>query len=105
MQPSHHIAVHRILTAHAAPCRAIAPGTDGAIGRAQFHFDSAGNAEAVALLGQSNVALVRLRQALCAGDEAEAAAQREALARLASAWLGLTPLFQIAELLCPEGHS
>jgi len=105
MTTSHHIAVHRLIAAHAAAGGMIAPGTDGAIGRAQCHFERAGDARAVALLGKTNVALFRLRQALRDGDGAEAAAQRKALTTLADQWREHTPLFQVAQLFPAEGNA
>ena len=105
MPTSHHEAVHRVLSTHAAPCRRIALGVDGVIGRAQYHFESAGDPRALAMLAEANVALLRLRQALAANDEIEAAAQRPTLARLASDWRDNTPLFLVAGLFSAEGNA
>jgi hypothetical protein len=96
----HHAALYRLL-AGAAADRLLPPGTDGAIGRAQTHYD--GNPEATALLREVNLAVFRLRQSLLAGAEAECRAQREALSRLAGLWLYHAPLFHVAELLPAEG--
>src|SRR5438128_7723125 len=88
-----HEAVHRALAKEArATQRPPAPGTDGLFGRAQFHYDSLGDGEAVGLLEQMNVAMFRLRQALLAGDEAAYRAQRSALKKLSGAWLYHAPL-------------
>lgn len=105
MPTSHHVAVHRVLAAHAAPCRTIAVGADGVIGRAQCHFESQGDGEAVALLGRINLALFRLRQALRLRDETEAGAQRAILAAIADQWRDKTPLFEFAQLFPTEGNA
>lgn len=105
MEPSPHIAIHRILTAHAAPVRMIAQGTDGAIGRAQCHFERLGDALAVHLLAETSVALFRLRQALRDGDAAEAILQRDSLARIADRWREHTPLFEVAQLFPSQGNA
>ena len=97
---SHHAALYHLLTAGAAD-RLLPAGTEGAIGRAQVHYH--GDPEAAALLCEMNVAVFRLRQSLLAGAEAECRAQREALSRLAGAWLYHAPLFHVAALLPAEG--
>ena len=96
----HHAALYHLLTTGAAD-RLLPRGTEGAIGRAQAHYD--GHPEAEALLREMNLAVFRLRQSLRAGAEEEGRAQREALARLADAWLYHAPLFHVAELLPAEG--
>jgi hypothetical protein len=96
----HHAALYRLLTAGAV-ARLLPPGTEGAIGRAQAHYD--GHPEAEALLCEINLAVFRLRQSLLAGDEADCRAQREALSSLADSWLYHAPLFHVAELLPAEG--
>jgi hypothetical protein len=104
--PRFHIEVHHILTAHCAADRLlIAPGVDGAIGRAQCHFARIGDADALGLLAEINIALFRLRHALRGGDMDEAADQRAALDRLASAWRRHMPLFQVAEIFPAEGRA
>jgi hypothetical protein len=101
-----HQAVHRVLATEAAStARPPAPGTDGVIGRAQFHYDCLGDCEAVALLERMNIALFRLRQALLSGAEADYQAQRAELKRLAGEWLYQAPLHRVAELLPPEGEA
>jgi hypothetical protein len=100
VRAGHHAALYHLLTAGAAD-RLLPPGTEGAIGRAQAHYD--GHPEAEALLCEMNLAVLRLRQSLRAGAEAECEAQREALSRLAGLWLYHAPLFHVAELLPPEG--
>jgi len=101
-----HEAVHRVLAIEAhSTIRPPAPGTDGVIGRAQFHYDCLGDGDAVALLEKMNVALFRLRQALLAGDEADYQAQRSALKGLSAAWLYHAPLHRVAELMPPEGEA
>jgi hypothetical protein len=100
IRAGHHAALYRLLVA-GADDRLLPPGTDGAIGRAQVDYD--GNAEASALLREINLAVFRLRQSLLAGVEADCRAQREALSRLADAWLFQAPLLHIAELLPAEG--
>jgi hypothetical protein len=112
MQPSHspdaghHLAVHHILTGHAAADRLlIAPGVDGAIGRAQCHFGRIGDAHALGLLAEINIALFRLRHALRGGDMEAAADQRDALERLASAWRLHMPLVLVAEVFPTEGNA
>ena len=99
---SHHAALYRLLSEGAAD-RLLPAGTDGAIGRAQIHYD--GHPEAEALLNEMSVSVFRLRQSLLAGDAAEGRAQRETLARLAAEWLYHAPLSHIAELLPPEGEA
>jgi hypothetical protein len=103
MPTAHHAAVHRVLATHAASCRRIAAGVDGVIGRAQYHFESAGDPHALAMLAQANVALLRLRNALATRDEAAAREQRIKLARLASDWRDNTPLILVAGLFAIEG--
>ena len=101
-----HEAVHRTLTNEAwSTRRPPAPGTDGTLGRAQFHYDCLGDGEAVALLERMNVAMFRLRQALLASDEAAYQAQRQELKRLSAAWLYHAPLHKVADLLPPEGEA
>ena len=101
-----HEAVRRALAAEARPKqRPPAPGTDGILGRAQFHYDCLGDDEAVGLLEQMNIAMFRLRQALLAGDEASYQAERAALRKLSAAWLYHAPLHRVAELLPPEGEA
>lgn len=101
-----HESVHRVLATEArSTSRPPAPGTDGALGRAQFHYDCLGDGEAVTLLERMNVALFRLRQALLAGDEADYRAQRAALKGLSAAWLYHAPLHRVADLLPPEGEA
>lgn len=103
---SPHVAVHHILTAHAAADRLlIAPGVDGAIGRAQSHFARIGDIDAVGLLAEINIALFRLRHALRGGEMGDAADQRAALDRLASAWRQHMPLFQVGEVYPVEGNA
>jgi hypothetical protein len=97
---SHHAALYRLLNESVAD-RLLPPGTEGAIGRAQVHYD--GHPEAEALLREMSVAVFRLRQSLLAGDEADCRAQRDHLARLAGEWLYHAPLHHIAELLPTEG--
>jgi hypothetical protein len=105
-QSSHHIEVHRILTAHAAADRLlIAPGVDGEIGRAQCHFARLGDDHALGLLAEINIALFRLRHAMRGGDMTEAAAQRATLDDLARAWRRHMPLFQVAEIFPAEGRA
>jgi hypothetical protein len=106
MTMSPHVAVHHILTAHAAADRLlVAPGVEAAIGRAQSHFARIGNANALGLLAEINIALFRLRHALRGGDMAEAAAQRAAIDRLASDWRQHMPLFQVGEIFPAEGRA
>ena len=101
-----HESVHRALTREArSNQRPPAPGTDGVLGRAQFHYDCLGDGEAVSLLEQMNVVMFRLRQALLAGDEATYQAQRSALRKLSGAWLYHAPLHKVADLLPPEGEA
>ncbi len=101
-----HEAVHRTLATEARSTqRPPAPGTDGLLGRAQFHYDCLGDEEAVGLLEQMNIAMFRLRQALLAGDEAAYQAQRSALRKLAGAWLYHAPLHKVAEFFPPEGEA
>ena len=97
---SHHAVLYRLLSEGAAD-RLLPPGTEGAIGRAQVHYD--GHKEAEALLDEMSVAVFRLRRSLLAGDEGDCCAQREHLGRLAGEWLYHAPLLHIAELLPPEG--
>jgi hypothetical protein len=96
----HHAVLYRLLTAGECP---LPPGTEGAIGRAQSHYDC--DPEAAALLREMNLAVFRLRQSLRAGDEADCRAQRETLSRLAAAWLYHAPLFHVAELMPSEGEA
>jgi len=98
----HHAALYHLLNAGAAQ-RLLPPGTEGAIGRAEAHYD--GHPEAVALLHEMNLTIFRLRGSLRAGAEEECRTQRKALARLADAWLYHAPLFHIAELLPSEGEA
>ena len=99
-----HEAVHRTLATEArSTMRPPAQGTDGVLGRAQFHYDCLGDDEAVALLEKMNLAMFRLRQALLAGDEAVYQEQRAALRGLSAAWLYHAPLHKVADLLPPEG--
>ena len=101
-----HEAVHRTLATEARSTqRPPAPGTDGLLGRAQFHYDCLGDGEAVALLEQMNIAMFRLRQALLAGDEAAYQAQRSALRKLSGAWLYHAPLHRVADFFPPEGEA
>lgn len=101
-----HDAVQRTLAAEAASgARPPAPGTDGVIGRAQFHYDCLGDCEAVALLEQMNLAIFRLRQALLAGAEADYQAQRRELKRLSGLWLYHAPLSRVAGLLPADGEA
>ena len=101
-----HGCVHRVLATEARSSqRPPAPGSDGALGRAQFLYDCLGDGDAVALLEKMNFAMFRLRQALLAGDEAEYQAQRSALKGLSAAWLYHAPLHKVAELLPPEGEA
>jgi hypothetical protein len=101
-----HDKVHRVLAVEArSNVRPPAPGSDGALGRAQFHYDCLGDDEAVALLEKMNVAMFRLRQSLLAGDDADYRAQRSALKGLSAAWLYQAPLHRVAELLPPEGQA
>ena len=101
-----HQCVHHVLATEAhSTQRPPAPGTDGAIGRAQFHYDCLGDGDAVALLEKMNIAMFRLRQALLAGDEADYQAQRNALKGLSAAWLYHAPLHKIAEMMPPEGEA
>lgn len=103
---SPHVAVHHILTAHAAADRLlVAPGVEAAIGRAQCHFARIGNANALGLLAEINIALFRLRHALRGGDMAEAGAQRIALDRLASHWRDHMPLVLVGEIYPVEGNA
>jgi hypothetical protein len=101
-----HESVHRVLAVEAhSNQRPPAPGSDGALGRAQFHYDCLGDDEAVTLLEKMNIAMFRLRQALLAGDEADYQAQRSALKGLSAAWLYHAPLHRVADLLPPEGEA
>ena len=101
-----HEAVHRTLATEArSTVRPPAPGTDGVLGRAQFHYDCLGDGEAVALLEKMNIAMFRLRQALLVGDEAAYREQRSALKGLSAAWLYHAPLHKVADLLPPEGEA
>ena len=101
-----HESVHRALTREArSKQRPPAPGTDGVLGRAQFHYDCLGDGDAVSLLEQMNIAMFRLRQALLAGDEAAYQAQRAQLKKLSGAWLYHAPLHKVAHLLPPEGEA
>jgi hypothetical protein len=101
-----HEAVHRTLnTETRSTQRPPAPGTDGVLGRAQFHYDCLGDGDAVALLEQMNIAIFGLRQALLAGDEPAYQAARAALKRLSGAWLYHAPLHKVAELLPAEGEA
>ena len=101
-----HDAVHKVLATEARSTqRPPAPGTDGTLGRAQFHYDCLGDNEAVALLEKMNIAMFRLRQALLVGDEATYQAQRTALKGLSAAWLYHAPLYKVADLLPPEGEA
>jgi hypothetical protein len=99
---SHHAALYRLLSEGAAD-RLLPPGTEGAIGRAQVHYD--GHKEAEALLGEISLAVFRLRRSLLAGDEADCRAQRDHLGRLAGEWLYHAPLHHVAELLPAEGEA
>jgi hypothetical protein len=101
IRAGHHAAVYRLITAGAAAERLVPPGTEGAIGRAQTCYEE--DPEAAELLREMNLAVFRLRQSLLAGAEADCRAQREALARLACAWLYQAPLFHVAELFPSEG--
>jgi hypothetical protein len=101
-----HEAVHKTLANEAwSTTRPPAPGTDGVLGRAQFHYDCLGDGDAVALLEQMNVTVFRLRQALLSGDETVYQDQRRELKRLSAAWLYHAPLHKVAELLPPEGEA
>lgn len=101
-----HDSVHRVLATEArSTVRPPAPGSDGALGRAQFHYECLGDDEAVTLLEKMNVAMFRLRQALLAGDEADYQAQRAALKGLSAAWLYQAPLHRVADLMPPEGEA
>jgi hypothetical protein len=98
----HHAAVYHLIMAGAAAVdRPLPPGTEGAIGRAQTDYDE--DLEAAALLREMNVAVFRLRQSILAGAEADIRAQRQALSRLAGAWLYHAPLFHVAALMPAEG--
>ena len=106
MPMSPHVAVHHILTAHAAADRLlVAPGVEAALGRAQCHFARIGNDDALGLLAEINIALFRLRHALRGGDMAEAAAQRTALDRLAADWRDHMPLVLVGEVYPVEGNA
>jgi hypothetical protein len=99
-----HEAVHRTLATEArSTARPPAQGTDGLLGRAQFHYDCLGDGEAVALLEKMNLTMFRLRQALLTGDETAYREQRSALKGLSAAWLYHAPLHKVADLLPPEG--
>jgi hypothetical protein len=100
IRAGHHAALYRLLTAGAAD-RLLPPGTEGAIGRAQSHYDC--DPDAASLLREMNLAVFRLRQALLAGAEGDCRAQRETLSRLAAEWLYHAPLHHVAELLPSEG--
>ncbi len=101
-----HASVHRVLATEArSTVRPPAPGTDGVIGRAQFHYDCLGDGDALALLEKMNIVIFRLRQALLAGDEADYQAQRTALKGLSAAWLYHAPLHRVADLLPAEGEA
>jgi hypothetical protein len=101
-----HEAVHRTLAAEARSTRRPpAPGADGVLGRAQFHYDCLGDGDAVALLERMNIAMFRLRQALLAGDEATYQAQRAELRKLSGAWLYQAPLHKVADLMLAEGEA
>lgn len=101
-----HESVRQVLSNEAwSTSRPLAPGTDGAFGRAQFHYDCLGDGEAVALLERMNITIFRLRQSLLSGDEGDYQAQRRELKRLSAAWLYHAPLHRIAELLPPEGEA
>jgi hypothetical protein len=96
----HHAALYHLLAAAAAD-RLLPPGTEGAIGRAQIHYDD--NSEAARLLCEMNLAVFRLRQSLLAGADEDCRAQRATLSRLAGLWLYHAPLLHVAELLPAEG--
>ena len=96
---AHHAAVYHLLQASAA--RTPALGVEGAIGRAQFHYDR--NRDAAALLAEMNLAILRLRQALLAGAESACNDERAAIARLADAWLYHAPLSHAAAFFPEDG--
>jgi len=100
MRAGHHATLYRLLQAGAASDRLLPPGTEGAIGRAQDHYDS--DPEAAALLREMNLTAFRLRQALLIGAEEDISAQRAALSRLADSWLYHAPLFHVAALMPAE---
>lgn len=98
-----HGAVYRALTG--ATDRTVAPGLEGAIGRAQVFYARLGDADALALLAAISLAVFRLRQALFAGDAEACAAQREILAAAARDWLYHAPLFSLPDLVGAEGSA
>jgi hypothetical protein len=100
IRAGHHAALYRLLMAGAAADRLLPPGTEGAIGRAQAHYDT--DPEAAALLCEMNLAAFRLRQSLLIGAEEDIRAQREALSRLAGLWLYHAPLSHVAALMPAE---
>lgn len=101
IRANRHATVYQLLSVSAAQDGPLPLGTEGAIGRAQSHYEC--ESEAAALLREMNLTVHRLRQSQLAGAEEDVRAQRAALGKLANAWLYHATLLHIPELLPAEG--
>lgn len=92
-QDSHYCAVHGALQRLCESTgSALPPGTEGVIGRAQFHFSSAGDVGAAGRLEAISTTLFRLRWAKWTGREAELRESERKLHTLAEQWLLEAPM-------------
>ena len=92
-QNSHYCAVHGALQRLCdSTGSALPPGTEGVIGRAQFHFANVGDAGAEKRLEAISTTLFRLRWAKWAGRDAELRESERKLHTLAEQWLLEAPM-------------
>lgn len=92
-QNSHYCAVHGALQRlRDSAGSALPAGTEGVIGRAQFHFANAGDAGAAGRLEAISTTLFQLRWAKWTGREAELRESELKLHALAEQWLLEAPM-------------
>ncbi len=92
-QSSPYGAVHGVLTRlRESEGHALPPGTEGVIGRAQFHLAKAGDEGAAARLDAISTTLFRLRWAHWTRREADLCDSAQALEALAEQWLLEAPM-------------
>ncbi|MDQ8757813.1 hypothetical protein RCO27_16425 [Sphingosinicella sp. LHD-64] len=84
-----HGALQRLLDSDA---RLLPPGTEGVIGRAQYHFARIGNQAAAARLESISIALFRLRWAHWTRREADLRDVGQELGALAEQWFLAAPM-------------
>jgi hypothetical protein len=91
---SHYGAVHAVLAESVgSPLRHLAPGTEGALGRARAWFQAGGQAGHVARLDAISVTICKLQLAQRAQDHAAYHACESVLGEMAAAWLADAPMF------------